>query len=61
MPAMTTEFSVREAAMLEEYAAAEGVSPEIAIKDLCQENLASRLRCRRQRGEVRTFQLPKKD
>lgn len=60
MPETTVSLSQRESELIEEYAEQNGMSPEAAIKSLYRENILSRLRFRRTKGEVRTFRLPEK-
>lgn len=60
MPEITTLLSQRESEAIKQYADAEGITEEEAIRKLAVRNLADRLRVRRKRGEVKTFELPNK-
>lgn len=60
MPEITTLLSQRESEAITEYAQANGVTAEEAIRQLAVKNLADRLQVKRKRGEVKTFQSPNK-
>jgi len=60
MPEITTLLSQRESESIKHFAQEQGVTEEEAIRQLAMRNLSDRLRVKRNRGDVRTFQLPKK-